>query len=109
MKDVVSYDKWMNEKELFIIEARKFGVDTTEVETPIGIQFKYGNTRVMFKIWLASANRDGYKLVPVEPTQKMVEKFTEVYYQDTYASECSLWVDDETIKLGYKAMIGADE
>lgn len=26
-----------------------------------------------WKMWLASASRDGYKLVPVEPTQAMIE------------------------------------
>lgn len=57
--------------------------------------------------WQASANRQGYKLVPIEPTQEMLDKFPEVVYQDTYAGECSLWVDNETLRFGYKAMIGA--
>lgn len=61
----------------------------------------------MFSAWQASANREGYKFVPVEPTQEMLDKFPEVLYQDTYAGECSFLVDDETLRLGYKAMIGA--
>lgn len=52
---------------------------------------------------------EGYTLVPVDPTQKMIDKFPEVFYQDTYAGECSLWVDDEVIRSGYKAMLGEVE
>ena len=58
---------------------------------------------------LAMYEREGYKLVPVEPTEKMINEFPEVFYHDTYAGECSLWVDDETIRNGYKAMIGTVE
>ncbi|MBI1452988.1 DNA (cytosine-5-)-methyltransferase [Acinetobacter sp. FL51] len=57
----------------------------------------------------AQAVPEGFVLVPKEPTQKMIDKFPEVFYQDTYAGECSLWVDDETIRNGYKAMIEAQE
>ena len=28
---------------------------------------------IMFDAWLSSANREGYKLVPVEPTLRMLE------------------------------------
>ena len=47
--------------------------------------------------WLASASRDGYKLVPVEPTWEMID-----------AGENSCYGDDEDIvKKVYKAMLGA--
>ena len=45
--------------------------------------------------WLASANREGYKLVPVEPTLKM----SVAYEKNSIAPVSSLSV------AGYKAMI----
>ena len=65
-----------------------------------------------FKAW-QQAQRvvvpDGFVLVPKEPTQKMIDAFPEVEYEDTYAGACSIWVDDHTLKIGYKAMIEAQE
>lgn len=29
--------------------------------------------KYMWKAWLASANREGYKLVPLEPTERMLD------------------------------------
>lgn len=51
--------------------------------------------KAMFKAWQASASREGYKLVPVEPSIEMI---------DNGWSQCS---GDEDIKGIYKAMIGA--
>ena len=83
------------ERELFIDVAKKLGINTELVETPMGLMFKYGSTRDSFDIWQASAQREGYKLVPVEPTKAMMQA-----------------VVDEVKKSGhladfYKAMIGA--
>ena len=55
----------------------------------------------------AKAIPNAFVVVPKEPTQEMIDKFPEVFYQDTYAGECSMLVDDETIRNGYKAMIEA--
>ena len=52
-------------------------------------------TNWMWQMWLSSANREGYKLVPLEATQEMVD----AVYNSTLASD-----DLEGI---YKAMIGA--
>ena len=49
----------------------------------------------LWDMWLASANREGYKFVPLEATQEMVD----AVYNSTLASD-----DLEGI---YKAMIGA--
>ena len=49
----------------------------------------------LWDMWLSSANREGYKLVPLEATQEMVD----AVYNSTLASD-----DLEGI---YKAMIGA--
>ena len=45
--------------------------------------------------WLASANREGYKLVPLEATQEMVD----AVYNST--------LDSDDLEGIYKAMIGA--
>ena len=50
---------------------------------------------------------EGCVVVPLEPTQKMLDAFPEVEYEDTYCGTCSLWVDDLTLTKGYKAMVEA--
>ena len=47
----------------------------------------------MWQAWQASANRDGYKLVPVEPTQEMI---------DNGWNQCS---GDEDVRMIYKSMV----
>lgn len=49
----------------------------------------------LWDMWLASANREGYKLVPVEPTQEMVD----TVYNST--------LDSDDLEGIYKTMIGA--
>ena len=51
----------------------------------------------LWDMWLASANREGYKLVPVEPTDEMIN----TYRDKSIAPISTLSV------YGYKAMIGA--
>ena len=46
--------------------------------------------------WLASASRDGYKLVPLEPTKEMI-----------YAGESSEHKGCISVAVVYKAMLGA--
>ena len=58
-------------KYLFIQEAKKLGVDITEVDTPMGIQFKYGSTRDMFKLWNISNSREGYIQIPVSVVEDL--------------------------------------
>lgn len=64
-----------------------------------------------WKAWQASANREGYKLVPVEPTQGMIDKAVcdtpETPSQDYWHGSQSI-SDDQAIAC-YKAMIGAIE
>lgn len=50
----------------------------------------------MFSAWQASANREGYKFVPVEPTQEMI-----------YAGESAEHKGCISVAVVYKAMIGA--
>ena len=49
----------------------------------------------IWNMWLASANREGYKLVPLEATQEMVD----AVYNST--------LDSDDLDGIYKAMIGA--
>ena len=53
------------------------------------------HTQTCWEAWLASANREGYKLVPVEPTQEMVD----AVYNST--------LDSDDLEGIYKAMIGS--
>lgn len=97
----------MNERELFEEHYKtsrdyKFYVRHEMTEKQI-FEFKNGKYVVGcvndgWKIWQASANRQGYKLVPVEPTEEML----------IAADDC---VIDEKVTAHniYKAMIGAVE
>lgn len=52
----------------------------------------------IWNMWLASANREGYKLVPVEPTERMLDSAYSSISDNLH------YADLENI---YKAMIGA--
>ena len=97
----------IEEMELFEAECKLLCYKGNMSRSNLGSFYNNEQTNWMYQMWLSSKNREGYKLVPVEPTQEMLDKFPEVLYQDTYAGECSFLVDDETLRLGYKAMIGA--
>ena len=51
---------------------------------------------IMFDAWKASANREGYKFVPVEPYQQMI-----------YAGESAEHKGCISVAAVYKAMIGS--
>jgi len=53
------------------------------------------HTQTCWEAWQASANREGYKLVPLEPSQEMVD----AVYNST--------LDSDDLEGIYKAMIGA--
>ena len=53
---------------------------------------------IMFDAWLASANREGYKIVPVEPTERMLDSAYSSISDNLH------YADLENI---YTAMIGA--
>ena len=94
MRPVVNIEK---ERKAFIEVAKKLGINTAMVETPMGLQFKYGSTNDAFKIWQASAQRQGYKLVPVEASELMLDA----------GLNCEHEIDNfVVIDEIYKAMIG---
>lgn len=96
----------IEEMELFEAECKLLCYKGNMSRSNLGSFYNNEQANWMYQMWLSSKNREGYKFVPVEPTQEMLDKFPEVLYQDTYAGECSFLVDDETLRLGYKAMIG---
>lgn len=89
------------EKELFQKEYCKVQMITDKGDTfeqyPNGDYVRH-SLQLAWLMWKASANRQGYKLVPVEPTKDMLNSGYRVKH-------------DKIIDLGnvYKAMIGAIE
>ena len=63
----------------------------------LGSFYNNEQTNWMYQMWLSSKNREGYKLVPVNPTEEM-------YLAGFKAKQDGL----NTIEI-YKAMIGAIE
>ena len=87
----------MNEREMFWEWAKKENPKLID-EAETGCQFAKDILDYMFMGWVGSANREGYKLVPVEPTKDMLNSGYRVKH-------------DKIIDLGnvYKTMIGAIE
>ena len=56
------------------------------------------STKTALKLWLASANRKGYKLVPVEPTLKMIEDAADehVVHGASYSGIYKAMIGEET-------------
>ena len=61
----------MNDRELFLYELEGRGY-TFENMTWLGNCFEDDILNMVWEMWCASAQREGYKLVPVEPTEDMV-------------------------------------
>ena len=56
-----------------------------------------------WRAWLASTNREGYKLVPLEPTDVKLKEFQKIWFD----SGCAHIMKKKTALDLYKAMIGA--
>ena len=85
-----------NERELFLYELEGRGY-TFENTTWLGNCFEDNFLNMAWEMWCASASREGYKLVPVEPTEEML---------DIYESY-SVAPIGRLSKRGYKHMIEA--
>lgn len=77
-----------NERELFEAWHYKEYADKMEWDSKKE-EYKDYIDEVMWQTWQASANREGFKLVPVEPTLKMVRasehiKSSKTIRQDIY-------------------------
>ena len=62
------------------------------------------STKTALKLWLASANREGYKLVLVEPTDVKLKEFQKIWLD----SGCAHIMKKKTAFDLYKAMIGEE-
>ena len=85
----------IEEMELFEAECKLLCYKGNMSRSNLGSFYNNEQTNWMYQMWLSSKNREGYKLVPLEATQEMVD----AVYNSTLASD-----DLEGI---YKAMIGA--
>ena len=95
------------ERELFeeaIVEKCGFNPRTSFELSDVTGEYKSDVTYFAWIMWQASANREGYKLVPVEPNYKQL---------DALKNSCELFkkagVSDLEAHGAYKAMIGAQE
>lgn len=90
------------ERELFLYEIDGHGYIFENMRW-LGNCFEDNFLNMAWELWQASANRDGYKLVPVEATEAMLE--ASLYRQwDDLSSPL-----ENMDALKYKAMIGAAE
>ena len=59
---------------------------------------------MLWKAWLASANRGGYKLVPVEPSKACLDNLGDTIFDNFGTTTTEV---DKCAEEAYKAMIGA--
>ena len=84
------------EMELFEAECKLLCYKGNMSRSNLGSFYNNEQTNWMYQMWLSSKNREGYKLVPLEPTKEMLNLGYRVKHE-------------KIIDLGrvYKAMIGA--
>ena len=87
------------ERELFLYELDGHGY-TFENMTWLGGCFEDNFLNMAWELWCASASREGYKIVPVEPTERMPDSAYSSISDNLH------YADLENI---YKAMIQAVE
>ena len=80
------------------IEEQRKAFDKWVLNHPDNLDLTAYEENIMFDAWLASANREGYKLVPVEPTERMLDSAYSSISDNLH------YADLENI---YTAMIGA--
>lgn len=85
----------MNNRDQFKEWAKERGLDISEHKVTDFMAFHDMNTEMRWSAWCASAQREGYKLVPVEPTTDMWWEGKEELQNNGDATDI------------YKAMIGA--
>lgn len=98
----------MNDRELFLYELDGHGY-TFENMTWLGNCFEDNFLNMAWEMWCASASREGFKMVPVDPTDEMASKAQE---QTPHFHHGDSWYGTEEISESqavacYKAMIEA--
>ena len=86
------------EMELFEAECKLLCYKGNMSRSNLGGFYNNEQTNWMYQMWLSSKNREGYKLVPVEPTERMLDSAYSSISDNLH------YADLENI---YKAMIGA--
>ena len=86
------------EMELFEAECKLLCYKGNMSRSNLGSFYNNEQTNWMYQMWLSSKNREGYKLVPVEPTERMLDSAYSSISDNLH------YADLENI---YKAMIGA--
>ena len=61
------------EMELFEAECKLLCYKGNMSRSNLGSFYNNEQTNWMYQMWLSSKNREGYKLVPVEPTERMLD------------------------------------
>ena len=87
-----------NERKAFEAECKLLKYNGDMTMHHVGNFYIDQTTNWMWQMWLSSANRDGYKLVPLEPTERMLDSAYSSISDNLH------YADLENI---YKAMIGA--
>lgn len=88
----------VEEMELFEAECKLLCYKGNMSRSNLGSFYNNEQTNWMYQMWLSSKNREGYKLVPVEPTKEML-----------IAADGCVIDGKVTSNNIYKAMIGAIE
>ena len=87
------------ERELFLYELDGHGYHFKNTDWHEDWErFEDEQLNMVWEMWLASANREGYKLVPLEPTERMLDSAYSSISDNLH------YADLENI---YTAMIGA--
>ena len=92
----------IEEMELFEAECKLLCYKGNMSRSNLGSFYNNEQTNWMYQMWLSSKNREGYKLVPLEPTDIEIESIKEKHWDMRGCQLCK----SDYIDL-YKAMIGA--
>ena len=90
------------EMQLFEAECKLLCYKGNISRSNLGSFYNNEQTNWMYQMWLSSKNREGYKLVPLEPTDIEIESIKEKHWSMRGCQLCK----SDYIDL-YKAMIGA--
>ena len=96
MSECKEFDEWIKKEHPHI-----YSVSLKDDED--SVRFKM-DVDFMLSAWQASANREGYKLVPVEPTDVKLKEFQKIWLD----SGCAHIMKKKIALELYKAMIGEE-
>lgn len=69
---------------------------------------KYITYRSMLQAWQASAQREGFKLAPLEPTEEIIKHMTNTPIEvNLLCDNADIFLSEDEALIAYKAMINA--